>query len=472
MKLYLFRIIAINIFIALLCSNASVQAQKFSLFPNYIPSKHQAVKSLDDPKLLPLQQQFNATNSSDRGQALTRGEFTKIIIEAANAITQPSESHNFSDIIWNPNEKFIAFASKNAIVSGYNDGTFQPNNPISRAEATKILVQSLGLKIAEKQQQFSDISNENTLWKYIQTAFDNWLISGTSTKTFSPHKTISRWELIKILYNILHSNTTNLEITPKIETIPATETQKTAENITINSEETKIQYPKKYQKTVLGYNVEYISIPKNSPFKVIAAASNTAKPLLNFIKENGAIGWINGAYFDAYTKTPNSKSTRIINGDINTFSEFKDDTGANVIFGFDKNGDVIIAQNMIWWNKRPANNFNSDKISQIEYGIANFPLFLYNGKNIYIEYESAGLIDRKMLSKSAKNFICRTSNNDIFLGQIRSISMQNVTPILMEMWCQDALNLDSGGSSAMYFDNKFQFGPGRNIMDAFVIVPR
>lgn len=38
--------------------------------------------------------------------------------------------------------------------------------------------------------------------------------------------------------------------------------------------------------------------------------------------------------------------------------------------------------------------------------------------------------------------------------------------------CIDAINLDNGGSLAMYNTGKYIVGPGRNIMDAFIIVKK
>lgn len=68
----------------------------------------------------------------------------------------------------------------------------------------KIIIGSLGVPLSEKTPIFSDVTPENTLGKYIQTAYENFIVSGNNGK-FSPHQTISRGELIKILYNILHS---------------------------------------------------------------------------------------------------------------------------------------------------------------------------------------------------------------------------------------------------------------------------
>lgn len=162
--------------------------------------------SLTDEKLIPLQKEFNATTEKTRNEPLTRGEFLKIVLDASKFdISKTVNSNIFSDIKTTDNiAKYISFAVENRIISGYNDGTFRPNNTISRAEATKILVNALPLNLANSQTQFSDISADNTLGRYIQTAYNYYLVNGTSPTTFEPHRTISRGELIKILYNIMN----------------------------------------------------------------------------------------------------------------------------------------------------------------------------------------------------------------------------------------------------------------------------
>lgn len=77
-----------------------------------------------------------------------------------------------------------------------------------------------------------------------------------------------------------------------------------------------------------------------------------------------------------------------------------------------------------------------------------------------------------MSAKADKTFICRTENNDIKMGRLRAIAMENVPAALQAIGCVDALNLDNGGSSAMYSNGRYVYGPGRNIMDAFVIVKK
>lgn len=58
------------------------------------------------------------------------------------------------------------------------------------------------------------------------------------------------------------------------------------------------------------------------------------------------------------------------------------------------------------------------------------------------------------------------------MGTIDAISMLDVPLFIKKFGCVDAINLDNGGSLAMYDKKKYVVGPGRNIMDAFVIVKK
>ena len=74
-----------------------------------------------------------------------------------------------------------------------------------------------------------------------------------------------------------------------------------------------------------------------------------------------------------------------------------------------------------------------------------------------------------MKAKNTKSFICRTTNNDVKMGTINSISLLEVPALIAKFGCLDAINLDNGGSLALRDRGKYILGPGRNIMDAFII---
>lgn len=86
-------------------------------------------------------------------------------------------------------------------ISGYSDGTFRPNQEITRAEFVTILTGIYG-EDTTKGMPFSDVGHS---WCYdaVATAYANGWVSGYSDGTFRPNQTITRAEAVVILNNVL-----------------------------------------------------------------------------------------------------------------------------------------------------------------------------------------------------------------------------------------------------------------------------
>lgn len=228
-------------------------------------------------------------------------------------------------------------------------------------------------------------------------------------------------------------------------------------------------------KVVDGHRVRIFHIPYDDKYRVTAIASNSGSTLKGLVGTFGWVAGVNGAYFSPrdYTGNPDMTNTvRIMNGDGFSYSRYYPDTGINGIFWFMDNGRPLLVQNNIYGDKGLRENYNSGLILELQSGIANFPILLAHGSNLLPKYISWGFITDKMRTKSAKSFICRTVNDDIKMGSIEKISMIDVPDFIRQFGCIDAINLDNGGSLAMYDKNKYIIGPGRNIMDAFIIIKK
>lgn len=228
-------------------------------------------------------------------------------------------------------------------------------------------------------------------------------------------------------------------------------------------------------KVVDGHRVRIFYIPHDDTYRVTAVAMNTGSTLRSFVEMGRGVAGINGAYFiprDYTGKSDSTNTVRIMNHDGLTYSRYYPDTGVNGVFGFLSDGSPILVQNSIYGERKLRDNYNSGMISELMSGIANFPILLVNSIDLVSRYEKIGLITEKMRVKSTKSFICRTSMNDIKMGTIEKISMLDVSTFIRQFGCVDAINLDNGGSLALYENNKYIVGSGRNIMDAFVIVKK
>ena len=86
-------------------------------------------------------------------------------------------------------------------ITGYSNGTFQPSKAISRAEFVTILAGIYGVNIS-KGMPFSDVGHG---WCYdaVATAYANGWVSGYTDGTFRPDQTITRAEAVVILNSVL-----------------------------------------------------------------------------------------------------------------------------------------------------------------------------------------------------------------------------------------------------------------------------
>lgn len=86
-------------------------------------------------------------------------------------------------------------------INGCGDGTFQPNQAISRAQFVTILAGIYGVN-ASGGMPFSDVGRS---WYYdaVATAYANGWVSGFTDGTFHPNQTITRAEAVSILNRVL-----------------------------------------------------------------------------------------------------------------------------------------------------------------------------------------------------------------------------------------------------------------------------
>ena len=94
----------------------------------------------------------------------------------------------------------ISTLSNAGIVTGYNDGTFRPNQPITRGEMAKIIANFANLSKGGK--TFSDLSGH---WSktYVELAAGNGWIAGYPDGSFRPDQKITRAETVTMINRVL-----------------------------------------------------------------------------------------------------------------------------------------------------------------------------------------------------------------------------------------------------------------------------
>jgi hypothetical protein len=115
-------------------------------------------------------------------------------------------SRKFVDItstMWSAND--IQLLAAKQIVDGYNDGTFRPNNEVTRAEflAMAMRVLSYNLEPSGKGTVFEDVKSGDWYSGIIEKAYENGIVSGDSEGKFEPNREITKEEMIAIVVRLL-----------------------------------------------------------------------------------------------------------------------------------------------------------------------------------------------------------------------------------------------------------------------------
>lgn len=135
---------------------------------------------------------------------MTRAEVTTMF---ARLLTEQIEadktySNNFSDVpkgYWAAN--YIGYMQQFGIITGYSDGSFRPNAPVTRAEFAAIA--SRFEKLTEGSKSFTDVSDTYWAARYINFAATRGWVTGYSDGTFKPENTITRAEVAAVTCRLL-----------------------------------------------------------------------------------------------------------------------------------------------------------------------------------------------------------------------------------------------------------------------------
>lgn len=120
------------------------------------------------------------------------------IAQAAVELRDISDNWAFSQIF---------YLVDKGVVAGYADGTFRPNNPISRAEFITITNRAFGFANTSAI-QYTDVRNSDWFYGEIAKAKAAGYIAGFSDGSMRPNSQISRQEVAAIMARVLNLDTT------------------------------------------------------------------------------------------------------------------------------------------------------------------------------------------------------------------------------------------------------------------------
>lgn len=203
--------------------------------------------------------------------------------------------------------------------------------------------------------------------------------------------------------------------------------------------------------TVATFNLGSVTVVTDSANDDDCSNNCPTKPLAQFISENGGHAGINGTYF-----CPPDYSW--CSGKVNTY-DFP---------VWNNRKKKWMEASKLFWDGRGMMLFRggsaqfypcakcSDAASNITGGIVNYPSLLANGQVL--------VGDGGKGSRGGIGF----GNGKLFLVVARNASYLDLANIFKSLGATDALNLDGGGSTALY-DGGYKAGPGRALPNAIII---
>lgn len=228
-----------------------------------------------------------------------------------------------------------------------------------------------------------------------------------------------------------------------------------------------------------GYSLQNVSV-EGKVFKVaiVAADLNSTKvivdtasdsdcrdncpvlPLAEYVSRSGAFAGINGSYFcpaeypscagktGSFDTLIMNKNKTYFNSDNNVYS-----TVPAVIFS--PGSARFVGQSLEW-----------GRDTGVDSVIANYPLLVRGGSINFTEAPN----EPKFGGAAARTFIA-SKGNTVYIGIVYGASMGESAKVLQAMGMGEALNLDQGGSTALWFGG-YKAGPGRKIPNAILFIRR
>ena len=215
-----------------------------------------------------------------------------------------------------------------------------------------------------------------------------------------------------------------------------------------------------------SYLVDIISADLSSTKVIVDTASDGTCtndcPVLSlgdYASRSGAYAGINGSYFcpasyPSCAGKTNSFDTLLMNKN-------------KTYFNSDNNvySSVPVAAFGSGWARFMGRSSDWGRDTGVDGVIANQPL-LVSGGNVAF----GGDGDPKKGSKGSRSFV-GASGSIVYIGVVHNATVAEVAHVLKAMGIQDALNLDSGGSTALW-SGGYKVGPGRNIPNAILFVKK
>ncbi len=217
------------------------------------------------------------------------------------------------------------------------------------------------------------------------------------------------------------------------------------------------------------FGVDLIKLPKSYYTIKTLAANNTdctdgcpTKSLSEYVSSVNGYAGMNGSYF-----CPPDYASCV--GAINSYDYPV----------FDSSNNTWLNKSALSWNNIGLATFNGDSSifyrsasslngASVTAGISNFPTILVNGQTSFTDEDTTSYQET---TKGARG-VLGVDAQYYYLAIATNATVTDLPEICTALGMTDVLNLDGGGSSALYINGGYVVGPGRFLPNAVVLVPK
>ncbi|QQS44026.1 phosphodiester glycosidase family protein [Candidatus Roizmanbacteria bacterium] len=239
-------------------------------------------------------------------------------------------------------------------------------------------------------------------------------------------------------------------------------------SVSVNNVPPSSGYSRQSVETSVGtYMVDIISADLNNTRVIVDTASESdcrdncpVDSLGSYAARSGAFAGINGPYFcpasypscagkaNSFDTLLMNKNKYYFNSDNNVYS-----TVPAVIFSGNSGRFVGASQE---WGRDTG----------VDSVIASQPLLTLNGNRVF-----GGDGEPKRSGKGSRSFI-GTTGSTVYIGVVHNVSAAEMAHVLQTLGISSSLNLDSGGSTALWSSGRYIVGPGRNTPFGILLVSK
>ena len=187
------------------------------------------------------------------------------------------------------------------------------------------------------------------------------------------------------------------------------------------------------------------------------------KPLDQYVAADGAYAGMNGTYlcppdYSACAGKVNSYDYAVYNSDLRRWLNQPALVGQNGLAIFNGTTATFYRRAFVYAQSSAAQ-------APLTAGISMFPLLVQNGAVVDSEAEQTA--QQKLAGTKGSIGV---DGAYVYLALVTNANITDSTYVLQALGVRDALNLDGGGTAAMYFGGAYTVGPGRLLPNAVLLM--